>query len=90
MDPQGYQLMGQGVAGTVSPLGSGTKSLGMGVTELSPKRRKTKENARIKVCVRIRPMLTHEEQQGHQATKIMVRDEKHIEVTNTASNEDSG
>ena len=54
--------MGQGVAGTVSPFGSGSKSLGMGVTELSPKRKKIKETSRIKVAVRIRPMLSHEDQ----------------------------
>ena len=58
----------------------------MGVTELSPKRRKEKPNARIKVAVRIRPMLSHEEQQGHTATKIAIRDDKNIEVTNAGGN----
>ena len=53
----------------------------------SPGRRKEKDfsgkgNAKIKVCVRIRPMLQHEESQGHTMQKISIRDEKHIEVTN--------
>ena len=60
----------------------------MGVTELSPKRRKEKAKANIKVAVRIRPMLSHEEQQGHTSTKIAIRDDKNIEVTNLAPNQE--
>lgn len=80
--------VGQGM----SPMTSGSKSYGLGKETLSPTRRKEKGlgGSRIKVCVRIRPMLPHEEQQGHTSSKLTIRDAKNIEIShNDRNNDDS-
>ena len=45
--------------------------------------------ARIKVAVRVRPLLYHELNGGHQTTKIRIHGDSQVEVAHQPTNEDS-